>query len=269
VHPQKVRVVELTNRPDAMLEEARLRHEQAVAAANEALEQHRARLAEIRSRRDRARAGRQWSVWMRSALQESRELQNVPSALPAAPEVLQRQESLRAEVTGERQAQTALGGLFGDGWVLLHGYRNEAGKISQLILGRRGLIAVGTAHLDATVHCDGDDWRADTCDEDGNVVGQQPITDSEGRAPGRQLSEPANQLEQLLRSSGHRVPVQRVVLLTHPRSKIGHHHNSPVHITTSPQDIGQLAQNSAVALNLAQVAAIEQLIVSDHHRASQ
>jgi hypothetical protein len=269
VHPSNVRVVELSQRPDATLSEARQRHEQAVAAANKALAQHRERLAEIRSRREAARAGRQWSAWLRGGMQLSRELQNVPSALPVAPEVLERQESLRAEMAGEREAEAALGRIFGDGWVLLRGYRNQAGEIRQLILGRRGLIAVETAHLDATVHCDGDDWRAENYDEDGNPVGQHPMADGQGRSPGRRLSEPADQLEQLLESRGHRVPVQRVVLLTHPGSKIGRRHNPPVHITASAQDIGQLASASAVALNVAQVQAIEQLIVSDHRGPSR
>lgn len=240
-----------------------------MAAANEALAQHRERLAEIRSRRDEARAGRQWVAWLRGGMQLSRELQNVPSALPVAPEVVERQESLRAEVEGEQQAEAALGRVFGDGWVLLRGYRNQAGKIDHLSLGRRGLIAVGVRHVGATVHCDGDEWRADTYDEDGNPVGQHPIADSDGRTPGRQLNEPADQLEQFLRSRGHRVPVQRVVLLTHSRSKVGHRRNSAVHITTSAQDIGLLASDSAVALNLAQVDEIEQLIVSDHRGASR
>ena len=79
----------------------------------------------------------------------------------------------------------------------------------------------------------------------------------------------ADQLERLLESRGYRVPVQRVVLLTHPGSKIGRRHNPPVHITTSAQDIGQLANASPVALNLAQVQAIEQAIVSDHREASR
>jgi hypothetical protein len=238
-----VRFVVLSQRPDARLTEARQRHEQAVAAANKALAQHRERLAEIRSRRNEARARRQWYAWLRCGMQLSRELQNVPSALPVAPEVIERQESLRAEVAGQREAEAALGRIFGDGWVLLRGYRNQAGEIPALLLGRRGLIAVKTAHLDATVHCDGDE--------------------------GRQLSETADQLEQVLESRGHRVPVQRVVLLTHPGSKIGRRDNSPVHITASAQDIGQLASESAVALNLAQVQAIEQLIVSDHRGGSR
>jgi hypothetical protein len=262
-----VRVVELSQGPDATLTEARQRHERGVAAANAALAQHRARLAELRSRRDEARAGRQWWAWMRSDLELSRELQKVPSALPVAAEVLARQESLRAEAAGQQQAAAALGRVFGDGWVLLRGYCNQAGQID-LILGRRGLIAVQAAHLDATVHCDGDEWRAEKYDEDGNLMGQDPIADGGGRSPGRQVSELADQLEQLLTSRGHHVPVQRVVLLTHPRSKVGHRHNSAVHITTSAQGIGQLASGSAVALNLAQVNAIEQLIVSDHRGAS-
>lgn len=269
MHPQNVRVVELSRRPDAILTEARQRHERAVAAANEALVQHRARLAEIRARREEARAGGQWLAWLRGGMQLSRELQNVPSALPVAPEVLERQESLRARVTGEREAEAALGRVFGDGWVLLRGYRNQAGEIPQLILGRRGLIAVETAHLAATVHCDGDDWRAERYDDDGNLVAQDPIADGDGRSPAQQLGEPADQLEQVLEARGHRVPIQRVVLLTHPESKVGRRDNSPVHITASAQDIAQLATKSAVALNLAQVSAIEQLIVADHRRASQ
>jgi hypothetical protein len=136
---------------------------------------------------------------MRSDLELSRELQRIPSALPVAAEVLERQESLRAEAAGQQQAAAALGRVFGDGWVLLRGYRNQAGQID-LILGRRGLIAVQAAHLDATVICDGDDWRAEKYGEDGSLIGQDPLADGGGRSPGRQVGEPADQLEQLLTS---------------------------------------------------------------------
>ncbi len=147
---------------------------------------------------------------------------------------------------------------------MLRGYRNQAGEIDQLLLGPRGLIAIEVKNLNATVHCDGDHWRADKYDKYGHLVDQHPITDRGGRSPARQINETADALEQFLHSRGHPLPIQRVVLLTHPRSRIGTCRSAGVRISTSAREIGQLARDSGIALDPVLAGAIEYLIVGDH-----
>ena len=169
-------------------------------------------------------------------------------------------------MAGEQSAETALGRVFGDDWVMLRGYRNHAGEIDQLLLGPRGLIAIEVKNLNATVHCDGDHWRADKYDKYGHLVEQYPVADRGGRSPARQINETADALEQFLHSRGHPLPIQRVVLLTHPRSRIGNCRNAGVRISTSAREIGQLVRDSGIALDPVLAGAIEYLIVGDHQR---
>ena len=63
-----------------------------------------------------------------------------------------------------------LGRLLGDSWTLFRGYRNRRGEIDHLLLGPRGLFAIEVKNLNATVHIDGDRWRADKYDRYGNLV---------------------------------------------------------------------------------------------------
>ena len=88
-------------------------------------------------------------------------------------------------------------------------------------------------NLNATVHVDGDRWRADKYDNYGNLVEQRPIADRKGRSPSAQLNEPAGDLERFLRERGHPVTVQRVVILAHRRSRIGTAKNLTVRVGTS------------------------------------
>lgn len=265
-----MRVVELSNHPDAMLREARQHRAPGRAgrrsAAGAASARHQAQLTEARAHRDGARAARQWLAWVRGVLAVWRVHRSAPAHSATPGRRSDREAVLQAGVAGEQSAETALGRVFGDDWVMLRGYRNRAGEIDQLLLGPRGLVAIEVKHLNATVHCDDDHWRADKYDKYGNLVDQHPITDRGGRSPGRQLNEPADALEQLLHSRGHPVPIQRVVLLTHPRSRIGNCRNPDVHITTSAREIGQLARDSGIALDPVLAGAIEYLIVADHQR---
>ena len=88
-------------------------------------------------------------------------------------------------------------------------------------------------NLNATVYVDGDRWRADKYDNYGNLVEQRPIADRTGRSPSVQLNEPADDLERFLRTSGQPVPVERVVVLAHRRSKLGAVRHPTVRVGTS------------------------------------
>jgi hypothetical protein len=193
-----------------------------------------------------------------------RERRQAPAPPVPAGRASDREEILTAGMTGEQMVAAGLGRALGDDWVLLRGYQNRRGEIDHLLLGPRGLIAIEGKHRNATVHCDGDDWRFDKYDRYGNLVDQGRICDQRGRSPSVQLNEPAGMLEGFLRSCGHAVSIQRVVLLTHPRSRLGNCSNRTVHIATSTDYVIDLLNASAPSLEAAQLGQLEQLIVRDH-----
>jgi hypothetical protein len=159
----------------------------------------------------------------------------------------------------------ALGRVLGDDWTLLRGYRNRRGEIDHLLLGPQGLVAIEVKYLNRIVHCDGDEWWSDKYDNYGNLVESgKKIADDGGRSPSMQLNEPASLLAGFLSSRGHPVPVQRVVLLTHPRSKVGRCSNLTVHVAASAGYVINLLSGLPPALDAAQLAQLERLIVRDH-----
>ncbi len=174
------------------------------------------------------------------------------------------EEMIAAGIAGEQLIADDLGRALGDEWTLLRGYSNRRGEIDHLLIGPRGIIAIEGKHLNATVHCDGDDWRFDKYDRYGNLVEQGRITDRRGRSPSVQLNEPASLLEEFLRPREFRTPVQRVVLLTHHRSRLGQCANMTVRLATSSDYVIKLASRLPAVLDLAQVAKLEQLIIRDH-----
>jgi len=125
----------------------------------------------------------------------------------------------------------------GDEWVLLRGYQNSGGVLGQLLLGPRGLVAMTSLYLHATVHCHGDDWHADRFDKQEQFIGRMYLDDRSGRSPSTQLNQAADVLEQLLRSSGAPIAVLRVVLLNHPWSRRGNCHRPTVDIFASTIDL--------------------------------
>jgi Nuclease-related domain len=70
------------------------------------------------------------------------------------------EERIRAGIAGEQLAAVELGRALDDDWTPLHGYRNRRGEIDHLLLGPRGLFAIEVKNINATVHIDGDRWRA-------------------------------------------------------------------------------------------------------------
>ena len=194
-----MRIVELSNHPRTMLQAAsrpRLAgEEQARAQYEEAVARHRMRIEEARQARDQARAQRRWLAWLRCALTVRRERRAVPGPAAAAGRVCDEEEIIRAGMEGEAMAVAALGRVLGDDWTLLRGYRNRGGEIDHLLLGPQGLIAIEGKHLNATVHCDGDEWWSDKYDNYGNLVRQgTKIVDRGGalaERPAQRTSRPA------------------------------------------------------------------------------
>ncbi len=266
-------IVELSNHPGDLLDDASRRRaaagKQALSVYQDALIRYRARVQTIRVKRDRARAEHRWWAWLRLAFAGWREKRDVPRPpLPAAGHAghTDLEEKLRAGIAGEQQVAADLGGALDDDWTLLHGYRNQRGEIDHLLLGPQGLFAIEVKNLNATVHVDGDRWRADKYDNYGNLVEQRPIADRKGRSPSAQLNEPAGDLERFLRERGQPVTIERVVILAHHRSRIGTARNLTVRVGTSPGYLLTLidGRSGQEPLTGQQRTGIQRLIQHDH-----
>jgi hypothetical protein len=263
-----MRVVELSNHPRTMLQEARKRR--TADARREGLQferavtQHRERVARARRARDQGRDQHRWWAWWRGVLAVWRERRQAPVAPDQTRPSLDEEEILAAGLKGERLVAAGLGRDLGDDWTLLRGYRNRRGEIDHLLLGPRGLFAIESKHRNATVHCAGDRWWFTKYDNYGNVVGRGEMTDQRGRSPSEQLNQPARLLEEFLRSRGHPVDIQRIVLLTHPRSRLGKCDHPTVHIVTSTAEVVSLLHRSSAVIGAGEREQLERLIVRDH-----
>lgn len=264
-----MRTIELSNHPADALRLARQRRADASqrgqAEYDEALARHQLLVRRAERARDRARAQRHWLAWLRGALavRRLRRLAPEPPA-PAAGAARETEAILRAGVAGEQQVAAEFGKVLGDDWVLIRGYCNQRGEIDHLLIGPPGLIAIESKHLNATVHCDGDDWRFEKFDRYGNLVERGRLGDKRGRSPSVQLNEPAAMLEEFLSARGARASILRVVLLTHPNSRRGRCRNATVDIVTSATSLGRELADLPPVLAAASRARFEQLIGRDH-----
>lgn len=263
-----MRVIELSDHPGTLLRDiqrergADSRRAQARYAREVA--DHEARLAAARARRDHARAGHRWRAWIRAAFAVWTERRRVPRpAVPAGVPSAQ-EESIAAGRAGEQLVATELGAALGDEWVLFRGYRNARGEIDHLLLGPRGVFAVEVKYHNATMYISGDDWRFDRFDRWGNRVGQGRVEDRTGRSPSVQLNEPADELAKFLRSRGQPVLIKRIVILNHPRSRIGGQRDATVEVTTSSRHILDMVRQSRIELSDGQLTQIASLIERDH-----
>ena len=263
-----MRIIELSNHPGDQLrkiqQERRTAEEQARSGYQQALRRHGRSLAELRQRRDTARGQHRWWAWLRGAVAVGRARRAVPRPLRVTWRPSPQEESIKAGIEGEQQVAGRLGRVLSEEWTLLRGYRNRFGEIDHLLLGPRGLVAIESKHHSATVHCDGDNWWFDKYDRYGNHVGNGTLKDRGGRSPSQQLNEPAAALEDFLARRGQPVPVQRVVLLTHPRSRLGTRRHPTVSIVTSTDEVLSLLDSSSSLLDPPQLSRIESLIVRDH-----
>ena len=265
-----MQLIELSNHPGDMLDDVARRRaaagKRALAGYEDALIQYRARVQTMKVKRDRARAQRHWWTWLRLLAAGWREKRQVPRRPLAEMADTDREEKLKAGIAGEQLVAVELGRALGDDWTLLRGYRNRRGEIDQLLLGPGGLFAIEVKNLNATVHVDGDRWRADKYDNYGNLVEQRVIADRKGRSPSVQLNEPADALERFLRERGQPVTVQRVVVLAHRRSRLGDRRDLTVWLGTSAGYVLSLLSESAPASQLEhrQRAGIQRLIQQDH-----
>ena len=262
-----MRVVELSNHPGALLREIRLRPDGDDGGAvryEAALAQHRQHIREAEQARDAARAAHRWWAWLRGVFAVRRVRQHPPEPPRASGPTADQQEILMAGIEGEQLVASGLGRILNDEWTLIRGYRNKRGEIDHLLLGPRGLVAIEGKHRNVLVHCAGDHWWFTKFDKYGNAVERGEMTDSRGRSPSQQVNEPASQLEGFLRTRGHPVAIERVVLLTHPRSRLGNCVRPTVHVATTTGEVIGMLDDSTTALSEPERDQVERLIIRDH-----
>jgi len=263
-----MQVVELSNHPGDMLNDVsqrrRAAHQRAEDRYADELIQHQARVQTIRVKRDRARGQHQWRTWLRLAFAVAAEKRRAPRPPVVDTHDTDAESRIRAGIAGEDLIASQLGRALGDDWTLLRGYRNRRGEIDDLLLGPAGLFAIEVKNINATVHVDGDRWRADKYDNYGNLVEQWPITDRKGRSPSQQVNESADELERFLHDRGQQVTIQRVVVLTHRRARLAPSRHPTVHVGTSTDDVLRLVHDAPGDLGDRQRAEIQRLIRRDH-----
>src|SRR5712691_1905842 len=267
-----MRVVPLSDHPGDLLKQALRREDQqyqrATAKYEAAVKRHDTEVRKAEQARDQARAQRRWLAWLRTVLQIRRVMRQapVPPAAPADSTATDEQAKLAAGVRGEQFVADELGRDLGDDWVLLRGYKNRRGEIDHLLLGPRGLVAIEVKNINGTVHCDGDVWRVDKYDNYGNLVEKYTIGDRSDRqrSPSEQLNEPADELEEFLRSRGEDVGVLRVVLLVHSKAEVGTCRKATVSIFTRASEIIGLVGKVKQPFDPATRIRLEQLIIRDH-----
>jgi hypothetical protein len=267
-----MRVVELSNHPGVLLQDAQRQRRAAtgreLAQHEKDIAQHHDRVESLRGQRDQARAQRRWWAWLRLALAARSEARRAPRRPGIAAAPTREEESIKAGMTGEQIVAIQLGRALGDDWALLHGYLSQRGEIDYVLLGPRGLFAIEVKHRNATVHVHGDDWRYDKYDKYGNHREQGQFADGGGRSPSAQLNQAADELERFLRSRGQHVMVRRIVVLTHPRSRVGSTENLTVNlVAASTRTVITYVNGSRATLGAGQRAQLEDLIARDHrHR---
>lgn len=263
-----MRLVELSDHPGVMLRDVhRQRHaddQRAEARYELELKRRETRLGRARARRDDARARHQWWAWIRAVFAVRAEQRKVPRPPAVVSVPTGEEESIAAGRAGEQAVAIELGEVLGNEWVLFHGYRNSRGEIDHVLLGPRGLYAIEVKYHNATVYISGDDWQFDKFDRWGNQVEHGRVEDRTGRSPSVQLNQPANELERFLSGRGQRVTVTRIVILNHPRSRIGSQHDATVQVATSSRRIVDLVRGSRLELDRGRLTQIASLIEQDH-----
>jgi hypothetical protein len=263
-----MRLVELSDHPGTLLRDIQRGRDaddqRALARHDRELAKHQARLARARARRDQARARHRWWTWIRASLAVLALRRTVPRPPVPGRGRSGQEESIAAGMAGEQLVATELGAVLGDEWILFRGYCNVRGEIDHLLLGPRGLFAVEVKFHNATVYINGDEWQFDKFDRWGNRVEHGRIEDRTGRSPSVQLNEPADELEKFLSSRAQPVRITRIVILNHPRSRIGGERRATVQVATSPQHIVDLARESRSGLNHGRLTQIASLIERDH-----
>jgi len=178
----------------------------------------------------------------------------------------QQESKWNAGNQGENLVHRHLHGQLGDEWALFKGYRNSKGEIDFVAVGPPGIVAIEVKHRNGHISCNGDHWWCDKYDNYGNLVQRDvPVRDKGGRSPARQLNESADQLQAFLSSRGVNRRVMRIVVLSHPKGRVGFCKNLTVDglFRTDHLDLRSL-QYPGNAMDDAELAKVVGLIQRDH-----
>jgi hypothetical protein len=263
-----MQLVELSNHPGRLLRDVHRQRStdggRAQARYASELAQHEKLLGRARARRDEALARRRPWAWIRGVFAVWAQRRRVPQRPAPVIAPTDKEESIAAGMAGEQQVAVELGEVLGDEWLLFRGYRNRRGEIDHLLLGPSGVFAIEVKYHNATMYVTGDDWRFEKFDRWGNRVEEGRVADRTGRSPSVQLNEPADELEKFLSSRGQPVSVTRIVILNHPRSRVGGRRNATVHLATSSRYVVDLVRKSPFEFSDARRAQLRSLIERDH-----
>lgn len=228
---------------------------------------HRRWVAEAVERRDLARRRLRPFAWVWWAVEARRRRR---AAAPAPPTAARRQAdaqlgALDGGAEGEREVASVLDRALGKDWTVFKGYRNARGEIDYLILGPTGLFAVEVKYVNGTFRITQARWTYVKIDRYGIAHEEHVLADAGDRPPHRQLGEPARQLEDFLSRRGHPVRVQPVVLLNHPRARIGYLDESVgVPVLTSTRQLASLVLGADGNFSASERAEIAALVERDH-----
>ena len=253
-----MRVEVLSEYPDLML--ADMERERRRGAVDRL-----AQVEALRAERRQARADGRWLAWLRlvfavpGAKREATR-QHLVSALPTA-----REQTILAGRNAERRVADELATALDDEWLLLRGYCNSRGEIDALLLGPRGLFAIEEKFRCIRVYVRGDEWTSQQIDKYGNPRSERrPMRDGKGRSPSEQVKEPVAALSRWLSTNKRGTPITPVVLLTHPRARVGHVQDATVRVERSVRGLLTLMEQSSYVLDAGRRADIERLVRRDH-----
>jgi hypothetical protein len=168
---------------------------------------------------------------------------------------------------GEQIVLQELTRQLSDAWTVMAGYRNRMGEIDLVAVGPEGIAAIEVKYLNGLMYCEGDSWYRDRYDKYGNLVEQRRmIADRRGRSPSRQLNDTAGALQDFL--AHRRVPVRvlRVVVLSHPNSRLGTFNDQTVDWVSTVEsfNLTEFCRDRCVANSPAQVEKLVDFIRKDH-----
>ena len=253
-----MRIEVLSEHPEQML--ADIERERRRGAVEQA-----ARVESLRQERRQARSAGRWLAWLRLAFampgaKREATRQHISSVLPTA-----REQTILAGRNAERRVANELAAALDDEWLLLRGYCNSRGEIDALLLGPRGLFAIEEKYRSIRVYVRGDQWTAEQVDKYGEPRGaRSPMRDGKGRSPSQQVNEPAAALSSWLSTNKRGTPITPVVLLTHPRARVGLMREPTVRVERSVRQLLALIDRSSYALSAERRADIERLVRRDH-----
>lgn len=264
-----MRFVALSDHAGDMLADARRQRESAQGRAERRyrreLAAYQERAGRARGRRAQARAQGKLLSWLWWRLVPLWRWRAEAPSPPASLAPSHSEAAIAGGVKGEQEVAVTLDSVLDDGWVLVKGYRNRRGEIDYLLLGPGGLFAIEVKYVNGTFRITRDRWRFVKYDNYGNPVEQGEVKDRRGRPPNIQLTEPLLLLEQFLGSRGQPVRMRPVVLLNHPKAKIGRCADDVgVLVLASTAELMRLVLDADAGIGGGQLTQIEHLVVRDH-----